>query len=557
MEKKYVDLALQYAKDVIGGAIPAGEWVRLACKRQLDDLSRTLSDDWPWVFDSEKASRVCEFIELLPHTKGKWARNGALIELEPWQCFILTSIFGWVHFETGLRRFKDAYTEIPRKNAKSTLASGVALYMLAADGEQGAEVYSAATKKDQAKIVFNVSHAMALRSPDMQTHLGVSVWKNSLTVPHSFSIYEPLASDDSTLDGLNIHFVLLDEVHAHKTRDVYDVVDTARGAREQSLLWSITTAGKNLSSICYELHTFIIKILQGVLRDDTVFGIIYGIDKEDDIFDEATWRKANPNYGVSVLPETMAAAARKAKANPSARSNFLTKHLDVWVNGGDVWMDMQAWEKCSDDSLTLHDFVGERCWIGMDLAEKKDFAALALAFKRGDTWYLFAKLYLNETAVSESDNAQLSGWCEQGYVTVNSGNLTDFDVLADDLDEYCEMFEVEEIAYDPAKSMYFARKLLEKGMPMVEIQQRALFFTQPLILISNLVRESKIVIQTNPVLTWMVSNLVVKESKFNNLKQPVKDRPENKIDGAISMLMAIGRAMVEFSDEVTQGVVKL
>lgn len=544
MKKDYVSLALQYAKEVTSGAILACKWVQLACRRQLDDLQREASEDWPWVFDEEKARRICKFIELLPHIKGQWAKDNQLIILEPWQCFILTTVFGWVHSQTGLRRFKEVYEELPRKNAKSTKSSGIALYMLTADGEQGAEVYSLATKREQARIVFDDSSAMAVKSPDLLRTFGLNVFKGSLFVPNSFSKYEPLASDDSTLDGLNIHFAILDELHAHRTRKVYDVVDTARGAREQSLLWSITTAGTDLSSICYERRTHVTKVLEGIVEDDSLFGIIYTVDEGDDWFDEESWKKANPNYGISVIPDNMATAARKAKISPSALNNFLTKHLNVWVNSGSAWMDMQAWHRCADASLSLDDFAGEPCWIGMDLAEKKDFAALALVFKRSDVWYVFTRLYLNELAVTESANAHLDGWGKQGYVVVTDGNITDFDVIGGDLKSYCERFDVKEIAYDPALSMYFARTLIDAGLPLVEIQQRALFFTQPLLQVSNLVLEGNFKFDGNPVMSWMVSNLVVRESKFNGLRQPVKDRPENKIDGVIAMLMAMGRAMV-------------
>jgi phage terminase large subunit-like protein len=342
---------------------------------------------------------------------------------------------------------------------------------------------------------------------------------------------------------LNVHFAVLDELHAHKTRAVYDVIDTARGAREQSLLWTITTSGTDRSGICFERRTHVTKVLERVVDDPATFGVIYGIDDQDDPFDESSWAKANPNWRVSVLPEDMQAAARKASSMPSALNNFLTKRLNVWVNGDSPWMDMRAWERCADPSLSLDDFAGEVCWIGLDLAQKKDFAALCLAFQRAGVWFVFVRLYLNELAVQESGNAHLSGWARSDYVQVTDGDITDFDVVAEDLRSYCRKFDVQEIAFDPALSMYFAGKLLDEGLPMVEIQQRALFFTPPLIQVENLVLERKLKFDGNPVMTWMVSNLVVKVSKFNELRAPTKERDENKIDGPIAMLMALGRAL--------------
>ncbi|MFC7408722.1 terminase large subunit [Hydrogenophaga atypica] len=569
---EYVNAALAYARAVVAGDLVACKWTKLACQRQLDDLEREPSAEWPWVFDVTRAERPCAFIELLPHIKGKWAREGRNIALEPWQCFIITTVYGWVHRETGLRRFLEVYEEIARKNAKSTKGSGLFLYSLTADGEHGAECYTAATTRDQARIVFDDARAMAERSPGLRTHLGLAIMQHSLTVAHTASKGAPLAAEGSTLDGLNVHFALLDELHAHKTRAVYDVIDTARGAREQSLLWTITTAGTDRSGICYERRTHITKILDKVVIDDRVFGIIYTIDDGDDPFDPAVWPKANPNFGKSVLPDDMAAAARKAEAMPSALNNFLTKRLNVWVSGESPWMDMRAWDRCAEPSLRdLSEYHGAKAWIGLDLAQKKDFAALSIVFQHNflelgadgvyapvEKWCLSTRLYLNELAIQESGNAHLSGWARQGYVQVTDGDLTDFDVVADDLRALCRQFDVQEIAFDPALSMYFAGKLIEEGLPLVEITQRAIFFTPALIQVENLVLEGKLCHDGNPVMAWMVSNLVVKVSKFNELMSPTKERPENKIDGPISALMALGRALAnEPSNTIEQGFVSL
>ena len=539
--------ARQYMDGVASGAVPACKWTKLAVDRQLADLERAPSDAWPWVFDPVRAALPCEFVELLPHIKGKWAREGKTIQLDPWQCFILSTIFGWVHRDTGLRRFREVYIEVPRKNAKSTISSGISLFMLVGDHEQGAEVYSAATTRDQARIVFDDARAMAERSPGLRVHCGLAIMQHSLTVAATASKFAPLAAEGSTLDGLNVHFACIDELHAHKTRAVYDVIDTARGAREQSILWCITTAGTDRSGICYERRTHVTKVLGGVIEDSALFGVIYTIDDNDDPFDRATWAKANPNWGVSVLPDDMEAAARKAEAMPSALNNFLTKRLNVWVSGESPWMDMRAWDRCGGPDLRdLGDFAGRKAWIGLDLAQKKDFAAISLVFQDdAGKWCVCTRLYLNDLAIQESGNAHLTGWARQGYVNVTDGDLTDFDVVADDLRLLCHDFDVQEIAFDPALSMYFAGKLIEEGLPLVEIAQRALFFTQPLLQVENMVLEGQLRHDANPVMAWMVSNLVVKVSKFNELRAPTKERPENKIDGPIAMLMALGRALAQ------------
>jgi len=552
----FVDTANQYIDDVLAGRIVACKWVKLACERQRRDLARAeMGDpDFPYRFDNDAATRICEFIELLPHTKGRWARTRQSIKLEPWQAFILTTVFGWLHVDSGLRRFRRAYEEVARKNAKSTKSSGIALYLFAADGEPGAEVYSAATTRDQAKIVFDDARAMALREPDMCAALGVEILQHHLLTDDG-SKFLPLSAEGSTLDGLNVHGGVIDELHAHKTRAVFDVIDSGTGARDQSLLWLITTAGSDLTGICYEQRTHVTKILEGVFVDETFFGIIFTLDDGDDWSDPSVWIKANPNLGVSVFVDDMEMACRKAQSMPSAVNNFLTKRLNVWVNADSAWMDMRAWERCADRDMRLEDFLGERCWIGMDLAEKSDFAALAIVFERSGTFYVFFRFYLNEHAVESGANSQYSGWARGGHIIVNEGNATDFDVIADDLRRFCEMFDVQEIPFDPAMSRYFATQLVKEGLPLVEIRQAPIFFTQPIIQTENLVLEDKFRFDGNPAMTWMVSNVVVTTSRFNGLKHPTKERPENKIDGPVAMFLALGRAMLgnEDGDDVADG----
>ncbi|AOJ16141.1 MULTISPECIES: terminase large subunit [Burkholderia] len=549
----FVDTANQYIDDVLAGRIVACKWVKLACERQRRDLARAeMGDpDFPYRFDNDAATRICEFIELLPHTKGRWARTRQSIKLEPWQAFILTTVFGWLHVDSGLRRFRRAYEEVARKNAKSTKSSGIALYLFAADGEPGAEVYSAATTRDQAKIVFDDARAMALREPDMCAALGVEILQHQLLTDDG-SKFLPLSAEGSTLDGLNVHGGVIDELHAHKTRAVFDVIDSGTGARDQSLLWLITTAGSDLTGICYEQRTHVTKILEGVFVDETFFGIIFTLDDGDDWSDPSVWIKANPNLGVSVFVDDMEMACRKAQSMPSAVNNFLTKRLNVWVNADSAWMDMRAWERCADRDMRLDDFVGERCWIGMDLAEKTDFAALVLVFERAGTFYVFPRFYLNEYAVENGSNSQYSGWERAGHIIVNEGNATDFDLIADDIRRFCGMFDVQEIPFDPAMSRYFATQLVKEGLPLVEIRQAPIFFTQPIIQTENLVLEGKLKFDGNPAMTWMVSNVVVTTSRYNGLKHPTKERPENKIDGPVAMFLALGRAMM--GDESDDGV---
>lgn len=546
MDGRYFDAATAYARAVVAGEVLACKWVRAACQRQLDDLARAEADPtWPWRFDHEAAWRPCDFIEMLPHIKGKWARERRRITLEPWQMFILTTVFGWLHRETGLRRFTEAYIEVARKNAKSTLTAGLCLFMLAADGEAGAEVYTAATTRDQARIVFDDAKAMAQREPEMRAELGVEVLQHALIVEDTASKLLPLAAEGSTLDGLNVHFACIDELHAHKTRAVYDVIDTARGAREQPLLWNITTAGSNRAGICYERRTHITKVLDRVIEDDRQFGLIYTLDEGDDWQDERVWPKANPNYGVSVFAEVLRTACRKAQAMPSAQANFLTKHLNVWVNADAAWMDMGAWQKCADATLTVDRVKHLRAVIGLDLASKVDIAAAPLLAydAEADHYYLVTRgrLWLPERAIETATNSQYDGWVRAGWLVATDGEVTDYDAIEDQLrQDAAQLQNLAEIGFDPWQATQLSSHLLEEGLPMVEVRQTVANLSEPMKLLQALVLQRKLTHDASPAMDWMMSNVVCHYDAKDNI-YPRKERQENKIDGPVATIVALGR----------------
>ncbi|MDB6061551.1 MAG: phage terminase-like protein large subunit [Verrucomicrobiaceae bacterium] len=539
MSRDYVAIANQYARDIVGGVIPACKWVQLACARQLRDLER----EWRYRFDDDRAAHVCRFIELLPHIKGEWAKQRRAILLEPWQIFMLTTVFGWVD-EQGNRRYKKVYEEIPRKNAKSTKASGIGLYLLTADGESGAEVYSAATTRDQAKIVWGDARSMAERTTPFRQRFGVEVSAHAIYVPHTSSTFKPLSRDQGgNLDGLNLHGGIVDEFHGHKERALWDVLVTAMGARSQPLIWAVTTAGFDRAGICYEERGYICKVLDGVIDDEEYFGIIYTIDTDDDWTDPISWQKANPNWNVSVKPEAIEREARKAMQVASATNNFLTKHLNVWVNADTAWMDMRAWDACEDRTLRLEDFEGRECFVALDLASKVDIASKLRLFERDGIYYLFAQHYLPERAVEQSRNSQYGGWRRDGWLTVTDGEVTDYDVIEDGIRDDCTRFDVVEVPFDPFQATQLSGHLLAESVPMVEMRPTVLNFSEPMKQLEALVLSGKIRHNGDPVLTWMVSNVVCHRDAKDNI-YPRKEREENKIDGVVATVMAIGRAML-------------
>ena len=423
----YVAKANRYIKNVLSGKQLAGRFTRLACERQQKDLKKKCTKNFPYIFDKQKANRVCKFIECLDHVKGELA--GEAIQLQDWQCFILTTIFGWADKKTGKRRYTQAYIEVARGNGKSTLCSGIALYMMCADGELGADVYSFATTREQARIVFDDALAMARGNPDLKDAFDIQCFNHSMVIIGTNSKFLPKSADAGTLDGLNTHCGIIDELHAHKTRYVYDVVVSSVIKRAQPLIFTITTAGFILDGICMERRRTAAHVLDESVTDDSLFGIIYTPDSGDDWTSEEAIIKANPNWKISVFPKQIKSDLTNALVNTSAQKNFLTKHLDIWVNSDSQWLDMEKYRKCIDSSLKIEDFKHEYSIFGLDLASKIDIAAVVKLFWKeieGVThYYVFYDFYLPSETVSSSGNSQYEGWVKDGYLTITDGPITD------------------------------------------------------------------------------------------------------------------------------------
>ena len=539
--RDYQAISEKYCEDVLAGNILACEYVKMACERQIKDLKRK---NFPFTYEPNRGAKVCGFVELLPHIKGALA--GQPIKLEPWQVFIIMTVFSWVK-EDGSRRFRRVYIEVPRGNGKSALSSAIGLYMLTADNEGGAEVYSFATTRDQAKIVFGDAQQMARKSNGLRAHFGVDVNAHNIFVTKTASKFEALSAEGSTLDGLNTHFACIDELHAHKTRGVYDVVETSIGKRLQSLLWVITTAGSNRSGICYEVRSFVSKVLKKTTEDESQFGIIYGLDKEDDWTEESSLIKANPNWGVSVMPDILSSLQAKAMAMASAANNFRTKHLNEWVNADVSWMDMRKWDDCADPTLDIQDFDGEEAYIALDLASKTDIAAKINLFVRDGDYYAFGDYYLPRETVEKGENSQYSGWESLGLLTVTDGAIIDFQVIEDKILNDCKRFEVIELPYDPFQATQLSMRLLNQGVNMVEVRPTVLNFSEPMKQLEALVLSGRFHHNGDPILTWMVSNVVCHTDAKDNI-YPRKERPENKIDGVVALIMALSRAIANNND---------
>ena len=422
----------------------------------------------------------------------------------------------------------------------SSLSSGVALYCLVADREPGAEVYSFATTRDQAKIVFGDAKVMAEHNAPLRSQFGLQVLANALYVPTTNSTFQAKSAEGSTLDGLNTHLAVIDELHAHKTRAVYDVVETSLGKRRSSLLWCITTAGFDTSGICYEVRTMSTKVLEGTVSDETQFAIIYTIDEGDDWTTLDALEKANPNWGVSVRPEMITSLLKKAKALPSAINNFLTKHLNVWCSASSAWMDMPAWDANEVDAERSF-YEGMPCYIGLDIGAKNDVTAKVLLFPYGNGYMTFADFYLPEAAVERSTNSQYRGWVEEGWITQSGGAMTDLSRIEEDIREDLSRYDVKGIAFDPWNALQLATSLSADGAPMIEYRNTVQNFSDPMKSLEALTQDKRISHDGNPVLRWMMSNVVAKLDAKDNIF-PRKERYECKIDGVVALIMALGIA---------------
>jgi phage terminase large subunit-like protein len=548
----HVAAANRYIADVLSGEQPTCKWTRLACERQVRDLARQKEKGWPFRFDKARAERACRFMELQRHIKGEWA--GQPVLLEPWQSFIYTTVFGWVVKagpKKGARRFRQAYTEIPKKQGKSLMGSQVGLYLFAADREDGPEVYSAATTRDQAKIVWSTARLMCKQSSSMCKALGISIGAHALSIERTAGTFQALSADADNIEGKNPHGAIVDELHAHSTRLVLDNLLTAQGARRQPLMWIITTAGFNRHGVGYEQNSLARKVLEGTIADETLFAIIYTIDEGDDPFSEVAQRKANPNFEVSVSAEFLASQARLALQSSQFLPSYLTKHLDVWTTTDQALFDMHAWNtKCQDKSLSIEQFEGQEVHIGLDLASKTDLAAKVRLFQRqieGVThYYVFGIWYLPRAVVDDPRNSHYAGWEADGRLTVTDGDTIDMATIKRELFEDGTTFRVREIAYDPWQATQLAQELQAERVSVVEYRQNVANFSEPTKTLAALILDGRIHHNGDPALAWMMSNVVGHYDAKDNV-YPRKEKPQDKIDGAIGLIMALGRILVRES----------
>lgn len=542
MTKTKIHPAEQYAQQVLAGEVMVCEFVTLAVKRYYNDLENAL--DKGWYFDRKAAIRAIGFIEKLKHTKGKWA--GQRFKLESWQQFILWNIFGWMKAD-GTRRFRYVYVEIARKNGKTALSAGIGLYMLFADGEARPEVYSAATVKDQARICFSDAVEI-VKKTDLKNYL--SPYRNSIVYELKGGTMKPLSSDYGTHDGLNPSCGIIDEFHAHKDSGMFDVIKSAFGARRQPLMFIITTAGFNKNGACYAYRSNVIKILQGINEDDSLFGIIYTLDSKEEWDNPKMWIKSNPNLGVSVFPEYLADQVNDAKNRPEAVRNVMTKNVNLWVDAEKTWILDDMWQKCIG-TTDIKSLRGCKCWGGLDLSNVSDITAFVLLFHENEKFQLLPFFWIPEDKMLEKirkENINYDKWSSLGFVKVTAGNVLDYDFVKADILQIAEIYDLQSTAYDRWNASQTIIDLQNEGMECSPFGQGYGSMGAPTKEFEKMVLTEKIEHFGNPVLRWMMASTVVKTDPAGNIK-PDKEKSSQKIDGIVASIMALGEWMTAQAEE--------
>lgn len=498
-----------------------------------------MSDYW---YDKKAAERAVEFFpDCIQHVKGALA--GKPFQLETWQQSMLREIFGWKRAD-GTRRYRKVYCEIPRKNGKSTFAAGIAIYLLLCDKEYGAEIYSAASTRDQAALVYGMAASMLRGSPELIKHVSIRDSVKRILHRKSDSFYRAISAAAEGAHGFNAHGIIFDEVHTQANRDLWDVLDTSTGARRQPLTVAITTAGHDRSSICWELHQYAKGVRDGQISDDSFYPVLYSADPDEDWRDERVWEKANPCIDVAVTRDYLREQCKRAEENPAFENTFRRLHLNQWTEQEKRVIPMHAWDKCKRQ-FSEADMYGRPCYGGLDLSSTRDATAFVLVFPEADggfkvlPWFWIPEENIDRQA--GADKRQLLNYASQGHVEMTSGNEIDVFYLASRVYEICQQYEVQYIGYDPWNSTGVIQAMVSNGLPensLVKMPQSFATYNEPFKRMLAAVENQKMEHNGNNVLRWMAGNVAAKEDPSGNIR-PDKGKSADKIDGICAMLMGL------------------
>ena len=497
----------------------------------------------PFYFDPHEARLVVDFFRHhLQHVKGDYA--GAPLDLQDWAWNeLVIPLFAWKRTETALRRYRRAYVEIPRKNGKSTIVAGLALYLLFMDDEAGAEVYIAAADRDQARVVYDVAKEM-VTADSLLREMSRPLLR-SISVPETASVCRVLSSDAKTKHGFNAHGVIVDELHAQPNRELWDVLTTSVGARSQPLIVAITTAGHDKNSICYEQHDYAEKVLDGRIIDEEFLPVIYnaGIAADDpEWVTDKVLERANPGLGVTISRDYLQGERKRAQEVPAYENTFKRLHLNIWTEQADRWLPLDSWDKLAKFDVDPAQLEGRRCYAGLDLSSNIDITALSLLFPSDDydellTW--FGIPAENSRTRVHRDGVPYDVWTREGWINTTAGSVIDYDYIERELLELREHYQIDEIAIDPWNSTQLAVRLREyHGFNVVAHRQGYASMSAPAKELEARILSGRLRHGGNPVLRWMIGNAALDVDAAGNIK-PAKNRSTEKIDGVVALVMAI------------------
>ncbi len=531
--------------------IPWSKYVLLARARHEKDLERSLAEkDYPYYYDEDAADHAVWFIQLLLHYDGEW--KGKPFILSDWQEFdIIKPLFGWKRKSNGFRRFREAYIEVARKNGKSQLAAAIALYLMFGDGEPGAQIYTAATKEEQARIVWEMGEKM-LRGSELEDE--VTYFRHSYYNEELGSVFKPLGRDSNTQDGFSVHGAIIDEYHAHKTSAMLDVLSSGRGARRQPLILIITTAGHDNGGPCKPESDRMKKLLRGELVNDEIFAFIATVDNQEDWRNPVEWWKANPNMGISVYEEGFKSSFLACDQSATKTNEFQVKNLNIWKENVSSWMKASVYDACPSTPHNFDFLKGRRCFAGLDLGVTQDLTALSLAFymkepeKEEDLpdVALLNFYWIPESTVRErwlNDGVRYPDWVQEGWIRTTEGEATRYDILRRDINQLAEIYDFAEIAIDRAHAHQLMVQLEDDGHTIVKHGQGIMAMTFPTKTLEELILNKKLQNGGDPVFKWMMLNTVIRSDGQGNIK-PDKEKSKDKIDGVISAAMAVGRLVI-------------
>ncbi|MDE9483640.1 terminase large subunit [Xenorhabdus bovienii] len=529
----------QYAFDVENGKIPACKRVKQAVKRYYNDLNNPL-----YLFDSEVVTRFIAFSRVCPHVKGHLL--GKLIMLEPWQQFAFANLFGFKVKATGRRKYRSAYIQVPRKNAKSTVAAILANWFLVMEqGQQ--DIYTAAVSRDQARIVFDDARQMSLLSKPLKKR--VVIQQHKVTYPKTNSLLKPLAAKAATIEGTNPSLAIVDEYHLHPDNAVYSALELGMGARPEGILFAITTAGSNVISACKQHYDYCCQILDGEEQNDSLFALIYELDDENEIDDETLWIKANPNLDVSVDSAALHDTIQKARGIPSQWTEMLTKRFNIWCQGETPWMGEGAWKTCQMD-YDENDLKGLECYAGLDLSSTGDITSICYTFPVDNELLLLTRHYLPEAQLQNPANknrAVYRQWAQAGWIRTTAGDCIDYDRIRDDILNDSQHFDIELVGFDTWNATHLRTQLQGAGLDVEPFPQTYMRFSPVAKSAEVFVNRKFIRHNGDPVLAWAMSNVVMETDANANIK-PNKKKSANKIDPAIAFLMSFGTWQIEHEE---------